>query len=93
MTMSENLRDTESELPNELPAIKCDQCGSTDWRCWEEYDQWFESPEGELHEWPVGFLACNNCNYSWMDYVLPDGWKFIGDDRDAGLDPDYWDED
>lgn len=66
-----------------MDEIKCPKCGSTNWRCWDERDEWFEAEDGELFQYPVGYLACKDCGASWINYVEPDGTKYIGDDRQA----------
>lgn len=62
--------------------IKCPQCGSTRWRCWDEKNEWFEDENGELYEAPVGFLACLDCESAYIHHYET-GSKHIGDDRQA----------
>jgi hypothetical protein len=81
--------DEQAQIPDTW-VDKCPQCGSTDFRCWDESDMWFQNAGGELLRWPVGFLACNQCNDAWISYVAPEGYSYVGDDHEAGLDEDDW---
>ena len=52
--------------------IKCPQCGSTDWRCWDEGNEIFicdDCPD-DYFEWPVGYLKCVSCGHDWADYGI-----------------------
>lgn len=62
----------------------CSKCKSTNWRCWDERYEWFEDKQThELEQFPVGYLACNDCGHAWIDYDELDDYIYIGDDREA----------
>lgn len=52
----------------EQQAIRCPQCKSTNWRCWdqEEFDCW--NDDGiHVGTKVVGHLACRDCGAAWDD--------------------------
>lgn len=64
--------------------ITCPKCGSQNWRCWDERNEWFEiKATGELFEYPVGYLACKDCGHSFIHYDEDDETRHIGNDRQA----------
>jgi len=69
---------------NDIPPrreIKCPHCGSTDWNCYDESNEWFQDKETqEYFEYPVGFMKCGDCGKSYIHYDLEDV-IYIGDDR------------
>ena len=82
--------------------IKCPHCGSTNWRCWDERNDWYEcecdehsiqencyTSDGkrvELIQMPTGYMACLDCGKAYIHIEQCDGCVHIGDDRQAGLD-------
>jgi len=52
--------------------ITCPKCGSEHWRCWDERTHYFRDRDtGDVYEFPVGYLACNDCGYDWMHDDTP----------------------
>lgn len=78
--MTDQTQEPKSERQH---VIKCPWCGSLKWRCWDERSEWFETPDGELYEMPVGYLACLDCN---KGYINTDG----NPDTHIGDLPDDW---
>lgn len=73
-----------------MEPTKCPKCKSEDVRCWDERHHWYELHEpdelGNTHiQVPVGFLACNACQYAWIDAPELSDANYIGDDLDAGF--------
>lgn len=71
--------------------IKCPECGSTNWRCWDERTHYFEDKAtGEIYQAPVGYLACKDCHTTWLDGGGDDGDQDVTEDVNAagGGDPD-----
>jgi hypothetical protein len=74
--MSDNAQPQEEQ-------IKCPDCGSTKWRCWDERTEWFEDKEtGELFEYPVGYLACIDCGRGYTHHDVEDA-IWLGDYNEA----------
>lgn len=59
----------------------CPKCESTNWRCWDERDEWFyDASDGEYYMFPVGYLKCKGCGHSWADTsnLISDECVWIG---------------
>lgn len=66
-------------------AITCSDCGSRNWKCIDESNEWFRDSEtGELIRLPVGYLVCQDCGSHFIDADWVDA-TYIGDDKQAGL--------
>ena len=64
------MTDVSGEIPqmDETYQIKCPHCGSPRWTCWDEQAEDFEdTTTGEVFEYPVGYLRCNDCSRSYID--------------------------
>lgn len=66
--------------------IVCPECASSNWRCWDERDEWYQDTStGEFYRYPTGYLLCKDCGYHWIDPFHAEDIVWIGDDHDAGL--------
>jgi len=59
--------DREEKTMETDDKIRCPDCKSTKWRCYDESCRWFIDKAG--HEWslPVGSLVCEDCGRAWED--------------------------
>lgn len=49
-------------------ATHCPRCKSTNWRCYDEWNEYFEDSAGEQFNLPVGGLVCKDCDLAWDDW-------------------------
>lgn len=71
--------------------ITCPDCGSTNWRCWDEPNEVFindDDPDG-YEMLPVGYLVCRDCGKSWVDYDWP-GSTWVGRNTREAFGWDDW---
>jgi len=50
-----------------MDTTKCPNCGSENWRCWDEWYEDFEDQSGQVYSLPVGGLKCRECGHTWED--------------------------
>jgi hypothetical protein len=67
-------------MSDESYEIKCPHCGSPKWTCWDEQTEDFEgTTTGEIYEWPVGYMRCNECDRTYLDTGIHEqGVKHLG---------------